>query len=479
MERIKVSLLIFIVLVILLTIYLKDYIRRVFLALTIPKAIPFLGSVLVLKDSKATEYLGTYMSQLYGRISCGWAYIIPFIFLYEPEHLQEILSNSKRSEKNLLYKILHNFLGIGLITENGHKWKFHRKLIQPLFHINVLELYIHHFIQGSQEFLKHLKDKENVKITFYINNLIIGILHRSMLGVEQTEDSPFRKGQTNMLYRLTRPWLLLDNFFKFTSAGYNETNQKCNLFNYTKNILDEKIKSGKRNPEFCLMDALIEVSRNNQDFTYTDVINEICTFMLAGQDSSGAALAFLFYFIAKHKDIQEKIWKEQKCIFENVHSNITMNDLNKMKYLEQCIKETLRIYPSVPMMARVLKEDLTLDKKYCIPKGTNIIVSPLITHRLPHIFKDPLKFDPDRFSEENIKDIHPYAYLPFSLGNRQCIGYKFAIMEIKTVTSILLRNYHISLLDKTKDIHILYRVTLRIKEGVWLHLKPRNCSKFV
>ncbi|KAJ8962956.1 hypothetical protein NQ314_005673 [Rhamnusium bicolor] len=83
-----------------------------------------------------------------------------------------------------------------------------------------------------------------------------------------------------------------------------------------------------------------------------------------------------------------------------------------MKYLEQCIKESLRLAPSVPIISRVLTEDIILDG-HKFPSGTNIFISPFITHRLQHHFQDPLKFDPDRFSQENVAQLHPFAFIPF------------------------------------------------------------------
>ena len=92
----------------------------------------------------------------------------------------------------------------------------------------------------------------------------------------------------------------------------------------------------------------------------------------------------------------------------------TIQDLNDMKYLEQCIKESLRMYPSVPMMARRIGEDVTIGK-YTLPAGSEVMILPYITHRLPHVYPNPDKFDPTRFSEE-ADNRNPYAFIPFSAG---------------------------------------------------------------
>lgn len=92
-----------------------------------------------------------------------------------------------------------------------------------------------------------------------------------------------------------------------------------------------------------------------------------------------------------------------------------------MKYLEQCIKETMRLYPSVPIIARTLGEDVKL-KKYTLPEGCDVIISPYATHRIAEQFPDPEVFNPDRFEPDKNEQRHPYAYFPFSAGPRNCIG---------------------------------------------------------
>ncbi|KAK9886788.1 hypothetical protein WA026_018440 [Henosepilachna vigintioctopunctata] len=133
----------------------------------------------------------------------------------------------------------------------------------------------------------------------------------------------------------------------------------------------------------------------------------------------------------------------------------------------------MRLCPSVPMVCRVLNEDINLGK-YTIPAGTNICISPFATHRVEYLYPEPLKYDPDRFSAENISKIHPYGYIPFSAGPRNCIGYKFALLEMKTAISSIIRNYHLSLVPKKDELNLSYRITLRAKGGIWLKLTKRT-----
>lgn len=132
-----------------------------------------------------------------------------------------------------------------------------------------------------------------------------------------------------------------------------------------------------------------------------------------------------------------------------------------------------RLYPAVPILARRLGEDVKCGT-ITLPKNTEMFVIPYATHRLEHIFPDPEKYIPERFSTENCEKRNPYAFLPFSAGPRNCIGHKFALIEMKTVISTILRSYRLLPVPGKTKVQPLFRITLRSKGGLWVRLEPRN-----
>ncbi|PSN36922.1 Cytochrome P450 4C1 [Blattella germanica] len=150
-----------------------------------------------------------------------------------------------------------------------------------------------------------------------------------------------------------------------------------------------------------------------------------------------------------------------------------MKDLNDMKYLERVIKETLRLYPVLPTIARTLSEEVRLDG-YTLPAGLMVFLPSFLTHRLPEYFPEPERFDPDRFLPENVANRHPYAYIPFSAGPRNCIGQKFALLEVKTVLSFVLRRFKVRAVKE--KLTPIVEVTMKPEEGFNLTLSSRNSS---
>ncbi|CAL4170143.1 unnamed protein product [Meganyctiphanes norvegica] len=159
--------------------------------------------------------------------------------------------------------------------------------------------------------------------------------------------------------------------------------------------------------------------------------------------------------------------------FQN--KNINMDDLPNLKYLECCIKEALRIYPAVPFFAREITKEINIDN-YVIPIGSTVQVMTYALHRDEEHFPDPEVFKPERFSTENCKDRHPYAYVPFSAGPRNCIGQKFAMMEMKIMLATIIKQIKITSQEEQKDISVLGEVILRAENGIMVKIEHRTTS---
>ncbi|KAG5676320.1 hypothetical protein PVAND_006166 [Polypedilum vanderplanki] len=465
---------------------LSDYIKIALLVMRIPgpPAYPFFGNCFMATQRNLLATIGIDAPKQYGLVSRVWLMIFPFFVILDPEHLQLILGSKRHTNKSFFYKLLHNFLGDGLITSSGAKWAAHRRYIQPTFHLHILEKFVETFADSAQCLtakMNNLTDKP-VNITNIVNECVLDILNEAVLGVpiygkkEGMENSPFRQGKVVVQDRVARPWLMFNWIYKFTEDATEELLQKKRLDDFTRTMINKRrdiVENGKIEGRKSLLDYMIEISKKHPDFTEEDIVNEACTFMLAGQDSVGASLAFAMFLLAQNPEHQQKCIEEIDAIFGSDDRAPTMADLREMKYLEMCIKEALRLYPAVPIMARRLGEDVQCGK-YLLPAGAEIFIMPYITHRLEHIYPDPEAFIPERFTTENIEKRNPYAYLPFSAGPRNCIGHKFAIIEMKTIISKVLRSFRLKSVPGKETFEPLFRITLRAGGGLWVQLEPRN-----
>lgn len=183
----------------------------------------------------------------------------------------------------------------------------------------------------------------------------------------------------------------------------------------------------------------------------------------------------MLYNLALYPEIQRKVFEELQEVFGNDLSKaVTMQELNKLSYLELVIKETLRLFPSVPFFGRNVVEETTFGD-VTIPVNTSTIIAPYFLGRDPKIFPDPLKFDPLRFDvETNNEKNNPYAYVPFSAGSRNCVGQKFAMLEMKSLTSKVIRNFELSISKENEKLELIAELILRPANGIVLCAKQRS-----
>ena len=200
---------------------------------------------------------------------------------------------------------------------------------------------------------------------------------------------------------------------------------------------------------------------------------EVDTFMFEGHDTTTTALYFTTYAIGRHPDVQEKLHKEIDEIFGNSNRQVTNDDLNALKYLDCVIKESLRLYPPVPFISREITEDTKIGVHF-IPKDSIADVLIYVLNRDEKEFPEPSLFKPERFLPENSLGRHAYSNVPFSAGRRNCIGQKFAMMEMKVMLANILRNFELSC-DQTEDELKLHgELILRSENEIMVSLKSRN-----
>ncbi|XP_043506169.1 cytochrome P450 4C1-like [Polistes fuscatus] len=208
-----------------------------------------------------------------------------------------------------------------------------------------------------------------------------------------------------------------------------------------------------------MLDLLIAASLNGNQIDDEGIQEEVDTFMFEGHDTTAMAIMFALSLFAKHQDVQQRIRDEVNTIMLKDNYNLTIADLQEFSYLDRCIKESLRLYPSVHSIFRTLTHDLALNN-YLVPSGAICAVHIYSVHRNPRFWPDPNVFDPDRFLPENVKGHYPYSYIPFSAGPRNCIGQKYAMLELKLIVAHIVRNFYLESVDSIDDVEIASGLTL-------------------
>ncbi|CAL1283434.1 unnamed protein product [Larinioides sclopetarius] len=182
-----------------------------------------------------------------------------------------------------------------------------------------------------------------------------------------------------------------------------------------------------------------------------ELVAQCVIFFIAGYDTTATTLTMVTYFLAVHPDVQDKLRAEVDAVLEDSNGELTYEAIQNMKYLDNVISETIRIYPISVRLERCAEEDYKLgDTGITIPKGMIVSIPVIAVHRDPKYWPDPEKFDPDRFTPERRAKRDSYSYLPFGAGPRNCLGMRFALMEVKVCLAHVVANFRINRCPQTK-----------------------------
>ncbi|KAF2895443.1 hypothetical protein ILUMI_10730, partial [Ignelater luminosus] len=380
------------------------------------------------------------------------------------------------------------------------KWRKHRKILTPAFHFQILEQFLDVFDTFSDILVEKLKKesgKDSVDIYPYITLCSLDIICATAMGTILNAQEGTNSEYTRSVKEMCRIFVIRiasaiksSDFLYYLSLDYQKEKKALKiLHNYTNSVIalrKEQLKNvtkveKEEDVDDCgikkrktFLDLLLQYRMDGQAISDEDIRQEVDTFMFEGHDTTSSGISFVLYCLANHPSVQERVVGELRTLFNDDKTrNATYKDLQEMKYLEMVIKESLRLYPPVPLYGRTVHEDIEYDG-VIIPKNVGIGFNAYALHRSPNVYPDPDKFDPERFTAENQAKRSPYAYIPFSAGPRNCIGQRFAMLDMKSVVSKLLKHYELLPSIPQREPTLAAETILKSSTGINIRLKPRK-----
>ncbi|CAL1295853.1 unnamed protein product, partial [Larinioides sclopetarius] len=301
----------------------------------------------------------------------------------------------------------------------------------------------------------------------------------------ENQDSQYAKAGVRLgdifMGRIYNFWMWPEFIFNATRTAKDFYYHLKVLQDFTKSVIKEKkdryLKDAgefERKKRKALMDMLLERHFKFQDMNEDDIREEVDTFIMEGHDTIAISIIWTLYLIGLYPDVQAKLHEELDRTFgSDRECAMTAEDLNHLNYMECVIKESNRMYAVVPIFGRQVHED-TVICGHTVPKGASCMVLNYYLHRDESVFPDPEKFDPDRFLPENAANIPEYGYLPFSAGPRNCIGKVFAMQEMKTILSYILRRFVLKSLDERDKVKPVIHVILNNSIPIRIQFRNRQ-----
>ncbi|XP_046599065.1 uncharacterized protein LOC107217959 [Neodiprion lecontei] len=442
---------------------------------------------------------------------------MPAIFLRDPDLIKCVFVKDFATFTNRGIPVNNSQdpLNGHLFNLEGKKWKSLRSKLTPTFSSGKIKRMFYLLAECSMEFERLIRRSVDRNKTLEVRALAakftIDVIGSCAFGIQinalADESSPFR----SMAEKLSKPsyktalWRMLrtsvPGLFKILRVQVIDPTVTKFFKNVVSDMIKEREAQGINRHDF--MDLLVELKHKGildvehsngrtQPLTEEEIqaakeieldenviAAQAFVFFAAGYETASATISFCLHELALNPDIQ---WKTRQDIInslEEYDGNLSFECVSEMKYLDKVVLETLRKHPPAPLLSRRCEGPYRVPgTDVVLPSGTRVIIPIYALHHDPEHYPNPEEFDPERFSDETKQSRHPYTFLPFGEGPRNCIGMRFALLQTKVGIISLLKSHSVKLCEKSAVPMTYSRRSLvtASEKGIWLEFVPEESS---
>lgn len=450
----------------------------------------------LMSESKKGIHLGDIFLNLAKKYGHTFKLILvsrPLIVSVDQETVKELLVSGKYKKSHKVYSSAGlvfgaRCLGNGLVTvTDTETWHRKRNIMNPVFKKESIKELITKFNEAIDLLLvqlKHVGDgKTPACLMKEFSRTTLDTLGKVGFNREinslQNNDCSFPAAIRNILEGMSMKSATPYVQYSPTYWSYRrKTRRSVELIRETgKKWIQERIDA-INNGEVVPRDILTHITQMiDDDMNFSDILDEFCTFFIAGQETVSTATTFAVYYLCNNPQTLMKLTDEIDAVV-GTKKVIDFNDIAQMSYLDMVWKETLRLNPPSIATIRVTgQDDSQVLGGYKLPPDSDVHLSSYVSSRLPEFNENPLDFIPERFASDSAIKPSIYTYYPFTLGPRICIGQQFAKIEGKMILTKLFQNFEVKL-DPTNTFELVLESTLKFKEGLRCFLKQRQSQSF-
>ncbi|GBP90646.1 Cytochrome P450 6B6 [Eumeta japonica] len=400
-----------------------------------------------------------------------FAFATPALVLRDLKNIEEVMTGDFNTFNDRGFNINPKVdrLADNVLLMNGIRWKLTRQKMTPLFTSSKLRNMYYIMDKSGKDFVEYLRTEPKEQAFDILTTFCSAAIGASVFGIhtQSIMDSPFLKMARKALEpspTLTLRFTLNDMFpklleiFKLKIFGDFEEF----FIGAIKNVLRVREQQATRTHDFadlCMGLQQKGTMRDPETGYEMEPTDELMAaqaffFFIAGVEPSATAMFFALFEMAKHPDIQSRVHEEIDQVFDECDGKLTFEAVTNMKYLDMVLDESMRMHPAIGnLLRRCMRDGAVLPVgNIKVDKGTLIHLPIYAIHHDPRHYPEPEKFIPERFSQENKKNINNYAFLPFGEGHRICIGMRFARLQVKTGLVHALRHFTVETRDAGTNI---------------------------
>lgn len=383
-----------------------------------------------------------------------------------PDLIEDILVRRPElfHKARMTRRMVGKFLGNGLVLSEDETHGQQRRQLQPAFHGRRLVAHAPLIADITRQHIAQWRVGQTIRIDAEMTRLTMSVLVRTVFGVDQRDDGQgigpamqqFAESMESRFRSVPLPdWLPLPRHRREQQAIAT---------------LDAAIARVVQAQSGSTGNALISMLMTTPEpLGFTQIRDHLATFYFAGHETTAKLLTWTLHLLSQHPDVAARLNQELDGIADDVPLSVIR--LSELTYLDQVLKEALRLYPPAWVFDREPIEDITLGG-HRVPKGATIYLSPYVIQRDARWFPNPQQFDPDRFHSSRAAEISRYAYFPFGYGPRNCIGRGIAELNAKATLLVLLKTFRFT--SSGRVVSAEPGATLRPKNGLELTLSERH-----
>ncbi|XP_023762931.2 cytochrome P450 704C1 [Lactuca sativa] len=433
--------------------------------------------------------------------------ISPFryeVYTSDPVNVEYILKTNFENyvKGTYTHDILKDLLGDGIFTVDGDRWREQRKVSSYEFSTKVLRDFSSVIFRKNAVKLAHIlseaaSNNQILDINDFFMKATLDSIFKVAFGIDldsmcgSSEEgvrfsNAFDESSAMTLKRYVDITWKIKKFFNIGSeAKLKESVKVVDEFVY-KLIKTKTEQMHKNQDDFSwkredILSRFLQINDTDPKYLRDIILN----FIIAGKDTTSTAMTWFIYMLCKHPEIQDKVAKEIKeaINFKNdvtnveVFSNVVTEEaLEKMHYLHAALTETLRLFPAVPVDAKICASDDVLPDGYNVNKGDMVAYQPYAMGRMKFLWgEDAQQFKPERWIDENgcFRPESPFKFTAFQAGQRICLGREFAYRQMKIFASILLGCFVFKLSDENKTSKYKTMLNLHIDGGLHVRVFSR------
>ncbi len=370
---------------------------------------------------------------------------------------------------------LRPLLGNSVFLTNGAVWQRQRRIIDPAFEGGRLRDTFPAMLAAGQAAGARLPEGA-VEIEEQMSHAAADVIFRTLFSIPIEHRLAAEVFRQFRAYQRSQPILNLAAFLpvprwvpRFHRRATRRAAQaiRTAIAELTANRMAE-IEAGTAPDDLATKIMTTADPETGERFSADEMVDQVAIFFLAGHETSASALGWALYLLALFPDSQDRVAEEAAALPENP----VFSDLSMLKFTRDVFRETLRLYPPVPMMVR----ESTCPERFRdrdLPKGSQIVLSPWHLHRHERLWDDPDSFNPDRYGSENGRNCLRDAYIPFSSGARVCTGAGFAMVEGPLLLALLVRGFRFQRVDGDDPVPVAH-LTVRARDGIRLRVSRRR-----